>query len=182
MGHSPGKRKQIDRTNLNHCDLRWNLLQLEPWNNMKSNKRWVRTGIALGIAVLGVGAFAAYQLYWLTSAEHSTAQSALAAVDGLQTVNALSDEEFDAKAKQAEEAVDAARDAALTVRDQKVAFALARYLGSIEVEQGAIREENRAQRADADPAGRYLTVGSSLHPGRSAATRSLSVSLHETLD
>ncbi len=149
---------------------------------MKSKKSVVRVGIALGIVAVCVGAFAAYELYWLTSAERNAAQSALALVDGLQTVNALSDEEFDAKAKQADEAVDSAREAALTVRDQKVAFALARYLGSIEVEQGAIRIESRGQQANADPAGRYVLVGSSLYAGRSAATRSLSVSLHETLD
>jgi hypothetical protein len=149
---------------------------------MNSKKRLVRFGIAFGIVALGVGAFAAYELCWLTSAERNTAQTALVAVDGLQTSGALSDEEFDVKAKQVEQTVETAQQAALTVRDQKVAFALARYLGSIEVEQGAIRTQNRALREDADPAGRYLLADSSLYAGRSAATRSLSLSLHETLD
>ena len=82
---------------------------------MKLNRRLVRIGIALGIVVVGIGAFTAYQQYWLTLAEHNAAQSALVAVDGLQTVNALSDEEFDLKAQQAEESVEAARAAAFTV-------------------------------------------------------------------
>lgn len=148
---------------------------------MASKKSLVRFGKVFGIVALVAGAFAAYQLCWLTSAERGAAQSALTAADGLQASNALSDEEFDAKAVQVEETVENAREAAFTVRDQKVAFALARYLGSIEVEQGAIRQ-NRAQGENAGPAGRYVLADNSLLAGRSAATRSLSLSLHETLD
>jgi hypothetical protein len=146
---------------------------------MKLNRRLVRIGIALGIVVIGIGAFTAYQQCWLTSAEHNAAQSALVAVDGLQTVNALSDEEFDAKAQQAEESVETAREAAFTVRDQKVAFALRRYLGSIEVERSAIRMQKRDE---ADSSIGYGLVDSSLHAGRTAAARSLRLSLLEQLD
>jgi hypothetical protein len=148
---------------------------------MTSKKRLVRLGITLGTVAVLAGVFAVYQFCWLTSAERSAAQSALTAVDSLQASNALSDEEFDAKAVQVEETVENAREAAFTVRDQKVAFSLARYLGSIEVEQGAIRQ-NRAQGQNAEPAGRYVLADNSLLAGRSAATRSLSLSLHETLD
>jgi hypothetical protein len=149
---------------------------------MDLKKKLGRIGIALGIVAAGVGAFTAYQLCWLTSAERDAAHAALAAVDGLQTYNALSDDQFDAKAQQAEETVETAREAALTVRDQKVAFALRRYLGSIEVEQGVIRMQKQAQRDEADSAEGYVLVDSSVHAGRTAATRSLRLSLHEALD
>ena len=147
---------------------------------MKSKKSLVRIGMALGIVAAVVGAFAAFENCWLTSSERDAAQSALVAVDGLQTSNLVTDEEFAAKAKQAETSVEIAQETALTVRDQNVAFALARYLGSIEVEQGDIRMQNRAQQADADPVGRYVLV--QMPADRSAATRSLSLSLHKELD
>jgi hypothetical protein len=148
---------------------------------MKLKKNIVGLGVAVGLAVAGVGGFFAIEACWLTSSERGAAQTALAAIDQLQNVGSVSDEDFSARADQAEQAIEAARQAAVTNRDQDVAYALMRYFGSTIKEQDTMRMEIRAERsstsADRDPAS-----DPQLHTAEFATRHSLSSSLHETLD
>jgi hypothetical protein len=138
------------------------------WDTLKSKKFLVRFGIGFGSALVAVGALVGAECFWLTSAERNSAQAALTAIDNLQNSSTFSDEDFDARAQEVQNAVEMARQAAHTARDQEVAFALIQYLGSIEAEHEATRT-------------RVLTSEEITVP-ESPTSRSLSLKLHETLD
>jgi len=138
------------------------------WNTVKSKKFLVRFGIGFASALVAFGALVAAECCWLTSAERNSAQAALTAIDNLQNSATFSDEDFDARAQEVQNAVEAARRTAHTARDQQVAFALIQYLGSIESEREAMRTRGLAQEEIAVP--------------ENATSRTLSLKLHETLD
>ncbi len=137
-------------------------------DTLRSKKFLVRFGIGFGSALVAVGALVAFECCWLTSSERNTAQAALTAIDDLRNFSTFNDEDFDARAQVVQDAVEAARQAAHTARDQQVAFALIQYLGSIEAEHEAMRT-------------RVLTSEQIAAP-ESASSRSLSLQLHETLN
>jgi hypothetical protein len=153
---------------------------MKPWNEVNFRKILVRVGIAFGIAAC-FGAVAAYELCWLTSGEHRAAESALVQIDALQSFGSLSDENFDAMANKADDAVEIARQQASTLRDQKVAFALMQYLGSTVTKRSTIQMQGLADQ-QAPPAHLDLQLNGTMHSTEVAAKRSLSSTLHEALD
>lgn len=138
------------------------------WDTLKSKKFLMRFGIGFGSALVAFGALVAAECFWLTGAERNSAQAALTAIDDLQNSAAFSDEDFDAKAQDVQNAVEVARQAAHTARDQRVAFALIQYLSSIESQREAMRTHGLAQEEISVPETR--------------TSRTLSLKLHETLD
>jgi hypothetical protein len=149
-----------------------------PWGTLKSKKFMVRFGIGFVAAFVAFGALAAFECCWLTRAERNSAQAALVAIDGLQDFNSLSDDDFDARVQDVQNAVVTARQAAATIRDQQVAFALVRYLSSIEIERNVSRRQQQS-----DSLGEQeLRSDAALHMGQNGIVRSLSSSLHQTLD
>jgi len=125
------------------------------------SKILLRFGLGFGIGMVVIASFVGLEYSWLTSGERTAAQQALTAIDNLQTFG-LNDENSDAQLQQTESAVEIARQAVRTQRDQKVAFALMQYLGSVELD-------------------RERAAGTS-HLASSTAKHSLSLKLHETLD
>jgi len=154
---------------------------MNSWLNLKSKKTLAAIAAAVGIVAFSVCTFAAVQMCWLTPGERDAARAALAAVDDLRTFAAL-DDGADPKLKQAEDAVETARQAARTRRDQDVAFALIQYLGSIEDEQATMSNEGPAQEPVAVPPVHGVQPGDAAHFTETAISRSLSLKLHETLD
>jgi hypothetical protein len=143
---------------------------------IKLKKNLAGFGVVLGLVAGVGGAFWVIESHWLTSAERGAAQTALTAIDNLQDAGPVSDEDFDAKVDQAEQAVEAAQLAASTSRDQNVAYALMRYLGSTVKEQDTMRMQNRGSAEqgpefDAQPLSAEFTI-----------RHSLSSSLHQTLN
>jgi hypothetical protein len=121
------------------------LLQTEIWSKRTSRKILVVTGIVLGILALGIGSLYEVNERWLTPREKSLAKAAFAQIDALQDVASFSDEDFDAKSKDAEAKVKAAQQAAMTVRDEQIAFVLDGYRGEIEDERDNIKMQKLMQ-------------------------------------
>ena len=67
------------------------------------------------------------------------------AIDGLQSFDAVNDDDYDAKVHDVQATVENARQSAATFRDQQVAFALLQYLGSVETERETMRTSGLAQ-------------------------------------
>ena len=111
------------------------LLQVELWTKRTSRKILVGFGIVFGIAVVGLGALFAFERYWLTKGERNAARVALAQIEALQNCVSCSDQEFAAKDKQVEGAVEIASQSAVTDRDDSVSIALLGYLSIIESER-----------------------------------------------
>jgi hypothetical protein len=143
------------------------------WKTLKSKQNLVTLATIFGIVISSVCTFAAVQLCWLTPDERDAARSALTAIDNLQNSGLVDGDDAAAQTKQAEDAVETARQAARTSRDQDVAFALIQYLGSIETERQTVQSQGLTQERIADPA---------VHLSAAASSRSLSLKLHETLD
>ena len=111
------------------------LLQIEIWSKRTTR----RILVGLGIVIAGFFAWAAVEQYWLTSGERDAAKAALAQIDGLQDFTSLSDQDFDARVKQAEAKVETAKHAAVTQRDEGLAFDLEVYLGETRIDRDQIR-------------------------------------------
>jgi hypothetical protein len=155
---------------------------MKPWMNLKLKKTRAVWGAALGIVTVLACTFAAVQMCWLTPGEQDAAREALAAVDDLQTFASVSSGDADVRLMRAQDAVETARQAARTARDQHVAFALMQYLSSIERE----RETMRAQGIDSvqmdAPVIGNLQPARAAHLTETASSHSLSLKLHETLE
>jgi type IV secretory pathway VirJ component len=154
---------------------------MKPWMNMKSTKTFAALGAAFGIITASVCTFAAVQMCWFTPGEQNAARAALTAVDDLQNFASANGDDPDSRLRQAEDAVETARQAARTTRDQKVAFALIQYLGSIEAERAATQAQAPAPERIAAPAVEDLAPGETTHLTE-AASRSMSLKLHALLD
>jgi hypothetical protein len=111
------------------------LLQYELWS--KRTTRKILVGI--GIVVAGLAVWVLAEFYWVSPGERRVGKEALAQIDVLQTLDRASDEEFDAGDKRAEENVDTAQQAVVTVRDKRVANALDAYRTEIETERPSVK-------------------------------------------
>jgi hypothetical protein len=117
------------------------VLQTEIWSKETSRKilaglrkilgvmKYV--GLVLGVVVVGVVLWAWIWTHWLTAKERNAGSVALVQVDALQNFDGMSDADFDAKVKLAQEKVDAANHAVLTEKDNEVAGTLWFYLDQI---------------------------------------------------
>ncbi len=152
------------------------------WKNIKSKKTLLVGGTILGIVASSVCTFAAVQLCWLTPAERDAARTALTTVDGLRDVALVNGDDADQSLRQAEDQVESARQAARTMRDQDVAFALMQYLSSIELERGAMRMQGIAPEQVEPPGGRNLQLAGSAPLTETASIHSMRLKLHKTLD
>jgi apolipoprotein N-acyltransferase len=116
------------------------LLQIEIWSKRTSRKILVWFGVVFGVLVVGFVSLYEIERHWLTPGERSAAKVALAQIDGLQDFASLSDEDFNAREKQAEAKVEDAKQAAVTERDDWVAFELSFYLDDTQSDQREIRD------------------------------------------
>jgi hypothetical protein len=111
------------------------LLQVEIWSKRTTRK------ILVGFAVV-VGFLVAWQVlerYWLTPGERRAGKEAVVQIDAMQNLGLISDEDFDAKDKQAAGKVEAAEHAAWTDRDKGIADLISGYLMMTEVDRGEIQ-------------------------------------------
>jgi hypothetical protein len=115
------------------------LLQIEIWSKKTTRKILIVSGIVLGIAAVGLGVLYEVNLRWLTTRERNAAKVALAEIDGLQDFAPLSDQDFDTKDKQAKAEVEAATNAAVTQRDDWLAFQLDIFLSETEGDRDEVR-------------------------------------------
>ena len=124
------------------------LLQIEIWSKETSRRilAWtrkilVRLGVVLGVLVVVIGVILAIEMSWLTSGERKVAGAALVEIDAMQNLVSASDGEFEARDKQAKEAIEAAERAAWTIRDKGAVSDLSYYL--FETEEGRRETEFR---------------------------------------
>jgi len=112
--------------------------QAEIWSKETSRKilsrvwkvlKWA--GISIGTVVAALALFVFVWTHWLTAKERNAGTTALAQIDALQKSDGLTDTDFDAQVRQAQEKVDAATSAELTARDHEVAMGLWFYLDEI---------------------------------------------------
>jgi len=152
---------------------------MKPWMNLQSKKTLAAIGAGLGIVTVSVCAFAAVQMCWLTPGEQTAARTALNAIDELRNAGSVAGDGADTRVHQAEDAVETARRAAQTKRDQDVAVGLMQYLSSIELERQALRTQGDLVEV---PAAMQLQTAGAARLTETALSRSLSLKLHETLD
>jgi hypothetical protein len=100
------------------------LLRYEIWSKRTTRKILAAFSVVFVVLVLGFFAFHEIDLYWLTKGERAAAKAALQRVDALQNADSLSDEEFEARRKETESAIDAAERVAKTKKDQFTYFEL----------------------------------------------------------
>jgi multidrug resistance efflux pump len=110
-------------------------LQTEIWSKRTSRKIL----IGFGVAVSFLGVWCAVERYWLTPREHKSAKVALAQIDEIQDFASLSDQDFEAREKQAEQKVEVAKHAALTQRDELIALSLDLYLNDTKDDRDEVR-------------------------------------------
>ena len=110
------------------------LLQIELWS--KRTTRKILVGIEVAVGLLCTWNVA--ELYWITPGERNAARAALVQIDALQNAGSISDEDFEARDKQAAQRVEVARQAVQTERDERIADALYAYLTGIETERGNV--------------------------------------------
>ncbi len=155
---------------------------MAPWSTINSKKFLVRFGIGFAAAFVVAGTWLVFEFSWLTASERNAAQPALMAIDGLQSFDAVNDDDYDAKVHDVQATVENARQSAATFRDQQVAFALLQYLGSVETERETMRTSGLAQNRIEAPEIRDLGPQETTHLMDNAASRSLSVKLHQALN
>jgi len=115
------------------------LLQIQIWSKRTTRRILVWFGIISGILVVGFVALYEVERHWLTPGERSAARAAQTQIDALQDFASLSDQDFDAKDKQAKAEVEAATNAAVTQRDDWLAFQLDVYLSETEGDRDEVR-------------------------------------------
>jgi apolipoprotein N-acyltransferase len=158
------------------------LLQTEIWSKRTSRKIWVGIGIVFGIAAVGFGTLYLVERHWLTSGEREAGKAALVQIDALQNFDLISDEDFDARAKQAEEKVEAAKQAALTIRDERVADILYVYVSGIETEQGDVKLRKLMQQKRIATTGAQQELADSISSSGKEVTQFARSVLHKALD
>ncbi len=115
------------------------VLQIELWSKETSRRILVISGVLIGVLVLGSLSFYEIDTHWFSARERNAATAALKQVDVLQSFGSLSDQEFEAKSKEAEAAVHAAEKAAVTERDRQLAFLISMYLEETRADHGELQ-------------------------------------------
>jgi hypothetical protein len=115
------------------------LLQIELWSKSTSWK--ICLGL-VGFVVLGLPGVYAVERFWISPAERSESQRALAKAELLEKSDSLGDKEFGEKAQQAEQEIEVATGKARTYRDVDVTFQLSRYLHFLLLERIQAHKEN----------------------------------------
>ena len=103
------------------------LLQVEIWSKRTSRRILVGlkfVAIGLGVVVVGIALWIFVWTHWLTQGERSKGKIALVQVEALQSFDEMSDAEFDARSRQAQEKVNDASDAIFTAKDRQIAVYL----------------------------------------------------------
>ena len=111
------------------------LLQIELWSKRISRRILVGIGVAVGLLCTWIAA----ELYWITPGERNAARIAIVQIDSMQNLDSISDEDFDARDKQAAEKVETAKLATRTIRDERIADALYGYLSAVEVGRSNVK-------------------------------------------
>ena len=115
------------------------LLQTEIWSKRTTRNILFLFGVVVGVIVVGSVVMYEIERHWLTTGERNAAIAAIAQIDGLQDFSSLSDEEFDAREKQAEAKVEAAKHAAVTKRDEWLSFNLDVCLNETKSDRDEVR-------------------------------------------
>ena len=154
------------------------LLQTEIWSKRTSRR------ILVGIGILAVGflCWCAIEQYVLTPGERSAARAALVQVDELQDFATPSDEDFNARTKQAEEKVELAKRAASTARDKNVAVDLEAYLGLTSIDREEMRRQKSMQQADSPLVRRDQEFELKMETAGKKARLIVRLELHRALD
>jgi hypothetical protein len=111
------------------------ILQIEIWSKETSRKILV----GFGVIVVGLVSWHLLDVHWITPVERSAARAALLQIDALQNLGSISDEDFKARAKQAEGEVETAKRAAWTSRDKVIYSVLYAYVSGIELQRDRVQ-------------------------------------------
>ena len=153
------------------------LLQIELWSKRTTRKILV----GLGIVYLGVVAWFAVDRYWLTPGERSAGRAALVQIDELQNFGSDGIEDFAVRARQAKEKLEAAQQAAWTMRDKAVATGLTAYLSLTLIDQEMQRRQSiQPRHAFQTPADDAIAQG--IVSSGKKASLSIRLELHNALD
>jgi predicted negative regulator of RcsB-dependent stress response len=100
------------------------LLRYEIWSKRTTRKIVIGFVIFAGLLYVGWKTWYEFQLHWLTKGERIAAKLALQKIDALQDEDTLSDEELDFRQHEAVAALEAAGNAARTIKDNLVSMEL----------------------------------------------------------
>jgi hypothetical protein len=147
------------------------LLQTAIWSKETSRKFLGGISCLLMVALIGSCAWSFISRRWMTPREHQMARTALVELASLDDTDSASKEDFAAKARLAAIRMDAAVNAALTVRDQQVVGELMHYQLLIITNRLLIAKKTAS-----------LPVGAVLNSVGSENRSSLRAKLQEELD
>jgi hypothetical protein len=157
------------------------LLQKEIWSKRTSRKIWLvvkRTFRVVEVALVGFVIVYLANSTWLTSPERKAGRVALGKIDALQSFSGMSEEEYVASHKQAEEMVHGAEQAAWTGRDEFIASSLSAYLEFTDIRRQEQKFRDKLSTSkDENLRNRSLQVS----PSSIAASEFESGSLHQAL-
>jgi len=126
-------------------------LQTEIWSKQTSRKILVGlkfVGIGLGVVLVVIALLVFVWTHWLTQGERSKGRIALVQVEALQNFDGMSDAEFDARLRQAQEKVNDANDAVFTARDRQIVVYLSLCLFEM---QGMKKSQRMREILDSRP-------------------------------
>jgi hypothetical protein len=103
------------------------VLQIEIWSKRTSRKILKIVGLSFATIVVAGGIIAGVELQWITPPERTAGRIALARIEDLQKESDSNEDEYKSRKEQADAAVESAQDAAWTLRDRKLAYALLGY-------------------------------------------------------
>ena len=158
------------------------LLQTEVWGKRTSRKILVWFGVVVAVVVVGYVLWGALSWHWLTPGERNAARAALVQLDALQNSGSLNNEEFSARAKQAERGMDNAFRAAWTTRDRMIVGKLMGYqldivVKRMQMRRQALPEQRKTPLTDSDRKLNELMIASGINVNGSDR-----LELHKVLD
>jgi hypothetical protein len=152
------------------------LLQTELWS--KRTTRKILVGI--GIVFAGFFAWAAVDEHWISPEEHKAGREALVQIESLKKIDSEKDKDLELGVQQAQQKIEAAKNAAWTTRDTFLTLDLSMYLLMTEVDRKApVIREKLLQGKASDSRQRILEKFVSTNTESEAQ---LSARLHKELD
>jgi hypothetical protein len=118
------------------------ILQTVIWSKRALRRILIGFGVLIGVLFVGYRVFYETEMRWLTSGERQTGRAVLAQIDSIQDLETISREDFEARERGLSDRLDAARDAARTMRDRVVYSTLYSYLEDTEQERADVWELN----------------------------------------
>jgi hypothetical protein len=158
------------------------LLQTEIWSKRTTRKILVRSGSVLGVVVVVFAIWLAVEWYWFTPGERKSSRAAIAQIDSMQALEPMSQPQFDSMAREAKEKVEGAKQAAWTIRDKDVAYALEAYLFLTTTEQECLQRRREIELKYPSLALSDVETAQEITTANRQARGTVRITLHSYLD